>query len=123
MIGIGTKKNLIIVMTDVIYPKVNDVLDLNGKPSLTNLPRKKNSTSIDTRKVPSGIMASFLPAVKKYKLLTEYLNVIPNNKKPNYLQILLEKSLKENDLWIAETNADLAGRTKTDIIKLYETVL
>jgi hypothetical protein len=122
IIGIGSNNDLIILMTDVIYPIVNGSRDLNGLPSNKNLPKKKDGT-IDTRKVPSGIMATSLSAAKKFKILTELFGITPVNKKQNYLQPLLETTLKSNNLWISETNADLSGRAKTDVIKLYETVL
>ncbi len=60
---------------------------------------------------------------QKEKILIELFNVRPKNKKQNYLQPLLETTLKARNLWIAGTNADLSGRTKTDVIKLYQTVL
>ena len=68
-------------------------------------------------------MATSLSAAKKFKILTELFGITSVNKKQNYLQPLLETTLKDKNLWISETNADLSGRTKTDVIKLYETVL
>ena len=96
--------------------------DVNGKPSVKNLPRKKDKVTIDMRAVPSGRKASSYAGKDLRGFFAELGGVKSKIKKTSTMLKLLEKSMKQKKLWIAKTTANLKGK-KLDVINLYKEVL
>ena len=120
-LGVGSGDNFVILRISVLYPIVDKKRDVNGKPSVENLPRKKDGITIDMRAVPSGRKASSYAGKELREFFAE-LGVKPTSKKTSSMLKLLEESMKKQKLWIAKTTANLKGK-KLDVINLYKDVL
>ncbi len=120
-LGVGSGDNFVILRISVLYPIVDKKRDVNGKPSVENLPRKKDGITIDMRAVPSGRKASSYAGKELREFFAE-LGVKPTSKKTSSMLKLLEESMKKQKLWIAKTSANLKGK-KLDVINLYKDVL
>ena len=121
-LGVGSGDNFVILRISVLYPIASgNKRDVNGKPSIENLPRKKDKITIDMRAVPSGRKASSYAGKELREFFAE-LGVKPKSKKTSAMLKLLEQSMKQKKLWIAKTSANLKGK-KMDVINLYKEVL
>ena len=122
-LGVGSGDNFVILRIGLLYPTIGTKRDVDGKPSVENLPRKKDGVSIDMRAVPSGRKASSY-ASKELREFFKELKVTPQNKKTGAMLKLLEKSMKKKKLWIPKTSTNLDDKAKKYvIINLYKEVL
>jgi hypothetical protein len=121
-LGVGSGDNFVILRISVLYPLVGTKRDVNGKPSVKNLPKKKDKITIDMRAVPSGRKASSYAGKDLQEFFAELGGVKSKIKKTSAMLKLLEKSMKQKNLWIAKTSANLKGK-KLDVINLYKEVL
>ena len=69
--------------------------DVNGKPSVKNLPKKKDKITIDMRAVPSGRKASSYAGKDLQEFFAELGGVKSKIKKTSAMLKLLEKSMKQ----------------------------
>ena len=74
------------------------------------------------RAVPSGRKASSYAGKDLKEFFAELGGVKLKIKKTSAMLKLLEKSMKQKNLWIAKTSANLKGK-KLDVINLYKEVL
>ena len=96
-LGVGRGDKLIILKIDVLYPLVGNKRDINGIPSIQNLPMKKNKVNIDMRSVPSGRIASSYNANDLEGFLFE-LGEPATYSRVTSLVDQLEKSLKKQKI-------------------------
>ena len=121
-LGVGSGDNLVILKIDVLYPQVGTKRDVNGPPSVENLKRKKDKKTIDLRAVPSGRKAVSYPHKDKKEFFDELGIKMP--KKSREMVKILEKAMKDKEIWIPKTSINLDDKKKKDvIINLYKEVL